>query len=78
MAELVFSAIQAGDIDMRPELYKHIGNKLLVIPQPAAELGLEQLGSFQLLRDPDFSYFSYFFLFFLIFLIFLIAKEAAT
>ena len=25
MAELVFSAIQAGDIDMRPELYKHIG-----------------------------------------------------
>lgn len=24
MAELVFSAIQAGDIDMRPELYKHI------------------------------------------------------
>ena len=49
MAELVFSAIQAGDIDMRPELYKHIGNKLLVTPQPAAELGLEQLGSFQLL-----------------------------
>lgn len=27
MAELVFSAIQAGDIDIRPELYKHIGNK---------------------------------------------------
>jgi len=24
MAELVFSAIQAGDIDIRPELYKHI------------------------------------------------------
>merc|ERR1712059_71826 len=24
MAELVFSSIQAGDIDMRPELYKHI------------------------------------------------------
>ncbi len=27
MAELVFSAIQAGDIDIRPELYKHIGDK---------------------------------------------------
>ena len=27
MAELVFSAIQAGDIDMRPELYKHIGRQ---------------------------------------------------
>ena len=29
MAELVFSAIQAGDIDMRPELYKHIGKKIV-------------------------------------------------
>ena len=27
MAELVFSAIQAADIDIRPELYKHIGKQ---------------------------------------------------
>ena len=25
MAELVFGAIQAADMDIRPELYKHIG-----------------------------------------------------
>ena len=25
MAELVFDAIQAADMDIRPELYKHIG-----------------------------------------------------
>ena len=28
MAELVFSAIQAADIDIRPELYKHIGESI--------------------------------------------------
>ena len=28
MAELVFSAIQAADIDIRPELYKHIGRQI--------------------------------------------------
>ena len=26
MAELVFTAIQEADIDIRPDLYKHIGN----------------------------------------------------
>ena len=25
VAEMVFTAIQSADIDMRPELYKHIG-----------------------------------------------------
>ena len=29
IAELVFSAIQTADIDMRNELYKHIGQFLL-------------------------------------------------
>ena len=29
MAELVFSAIQAADIDIRPELYKHIGRQTI-------------------------------------------------
>ncbi len=28
IAELVFSAIQSADIDMRNELYKHIGENL--------------------------------------------------
>ena len=31
MAELVFSAIQAADIDIRPELYKHIGRQTLSV-----------------------------------------------
>ena len=31
MAELVFSSIQAGDIDMRPRLYKHIGRNCTAI-----------------------------------------------
>ena len=30
MAELVFSAIQAADIDIRPELYKHIGRQAIL------------------------------------------------
>ena len=29
MAELVFDAIQAADMDIRPELYKHIGKCFL-------------------------------------------------
>jgi hypothetical protein len=31
IAELVFSAIQAADIDMRNELYKHIGERSLYL-----------------------------------------------
>ena len=34
MAELVFSAIQAADIDIRPELYKHIGRQILSLVAP--------------------------------------------
>ena len=34
MAELVFSAIQAADIDIRPELYKHIGRQIIFYIAP--------------------------------------------